>query len=325
MKSKIKPIFYIAVLLCVAACNNTILEKFWDNPANTAEPTELYVDGVLKMKARLPAILAWIKSNTVDNTYYTIQVGTDDSLLPNEGLLLYPDKTGVTICLAGKNIERIITITDNAAGSLFEVGKNITLVLKNITLKGHDKNNRALITVSSRGTLILKDGAIIRDNIVSAAVNSPGITGGGIKVEGILIMEGGQIMNNKSNDEGGGIYVYPGTFRMNDGFIYGNEAGLAGGGVCVRGVFTMQGGVISNNRVTGKYNGTWIIGGGGVCVYSGNLTKTGGIIGANNVVERYYGGGDAVFAYHNSSAKVRNRTLGEYDTISTENWTIGWE
>ena len=321
-----------------AACENTIMEKWWDTPsksAGDAGSTELYVDSVLKMEAKLPTLLAWIKSNITDNTYYIIRVGEDDSLLPEEGHLHYPSKIGVTITLAGKDQEQTVTITDNAKGSLFDVGANVTLILsENITLKGHNDNNNSLVMVSSGGTMIMKDGATVKGNINTTAPSSTDWRSGGISVDGILIMDGGIVTGNRCNNGGGGIGILSGTFTMNSGSINNNEAAIDGGGVQIyTGTFIMNGGIISNNRVTTMSPGTWVVGGGGVyiSINANTFTKNGGVIYgsdapdglANSVLYYGMGGGAAVYTYQNS--KARNATLYENDSISTTNWNIGWE
>lgn len=343
MKEFKKQSFFSLILwVCLGfvACKNTIMEKWWDTPQTTAPakpagPTQLYVDGTLKMEAKLPAIFAWIKSNIADNTHYIIRIGVDDSLLPEEGWLHYPNITGVTITLAGKEREQIVTITDNAKGSLFDVGANVTFVLsEKITLKGHSDNNNSLIMVSNGGTLMINDGATIRDNI-NMTDPSTDWRASGISVDGIFIMDGGVVSGNRCNNGGGGIGVLDGTFTMNGGSISSNEAEIDGGGVQVyRGTFIMNGGIISNNMVTTMNSGTWVVAGGGVYIGSngGQFTKIGGIIYgsdapdglANRVLYYGIGGGAAVYA-NQSGTRVRNNTLYENDNISTANWNVGWE
>jgi len=335
-KFKMRQVLILTLLVCAGfvACKNAVMEKLWDDPKSTAS-TKLYVNGALKMEAELSDLFAWIRSNVADNTYYIIRVGTDDSISPNEGRLHYLDKIGVNISLAGIDTDRTITITNNARGSLFDVGANVTLVLsENITLKGHSNNNNSLVSVSSGGTMILKDGAMVRDNTNTTVPSSSDWRASGISVDGILVMDGGIVTENKCNNGGGGIGVLNGTFMMNSGSISNNEAVIDGGGVQVyKGVFIMNGGIISNNRVTTMNPGTWVVGGGGVYISNagGQFTKTGGIIYgsdapdglANRVLYYGMGGGAAVYVYQ--SGKSRNATLYETDNISTSNWNVGWD
>jgi hypothetical protein len=175
-------------------------------------------------------------------------------------------------------------------GPLITVGSGVTLVLKNITLKGLMKggddgdeadNNDALIKVTG-GMLELGAGAVICGN-----------GGGGVRVEngGSLTLNGGEIRGNTapSGVGGGGVYaVAGGTFTMNSGEIRENTAPSGGGGVyaVAGGTFTMNGGEIRGNTA---------LGGGGVYVAStsgsGTFTMNGGEIRGNTALGDGDGGG----------------------------------
>lgn len=337
----------MAVVLCVTlvSCKNTIMEKWWDTSSESAittGPTQLYVNGVLKMEAKLSDIFAWIKSNIANNTYYTIRVGSDASLSPDEGRLHYPGNTGANISLAGIKADRTITITNSVRGSLFDVGDNVTFVLgENITLKGHSGNNKALVMVSSGGTMIMKDSAKIVGNTnkyekvpwAAGGEREPeAANGGGICViGGNFIMYGGAIYNNKTNLNGAGIILFNSTGIMNGGKIYQNEATYDGGGINVSSSsFIMRGGEIYANKAG------W---GGGVRVNINNSryyfrkeppegSLVSGIIygsdAGNNLANKALTYGNAVAQYGTFAAK-RDRTLYEKDTISTANRNVGWE
>lgn len=109
--------------------------------------------------------------------------------------------------------------------------------------------------------------------------------GGGVYVyDGEFTMNGGTITKNTAN-YGGGVFVYDGVFTMNGGTITDNTASY-GGGVCVYGdgLFTMNGGTITDNTGTR---------GGGVCVYNGSFTLNDGTISKN--IDSSYGGGVYVY------------------------------
>ncbi|GBU28022.1 hypothetical protein R84B8_01580 [Treponema sp. R8-4-B8] len=270
---------------------------------------ELYVNDVLQMQAKLPELLAWIKGNTANNTNYEIRLGENASLLPTEGQFNYPGKTGVNVSLIGTGAERTITLTNNAKGSLFEVGTGVTFVLnQNVTLKGHSENTSELVKVSSGGTMIMKDGATVRDNVNTSAPTATSTFAGGILVIGTLIIDGGTVVENKTNDCGSGVCV-TGTFTMNGGSISNNKAikinvnsdlGGPGGGVYVYGgTFTMNGGSISNNEAYG---------GGGIYIDGSTFTMNGGSISNN---EAYGGGGiyiDKSTIIMNSGTVTGNKT-----------------
>ena len=151
-----------------------------------------------------------------------------------------------------------------------------------------------------RGIFNMHDGTISGNNVssgsgggvyvyTSGTFNMNGGTisgnharlGGGVYVyqNGSFNMKGGEIRNNQaangSSGEGGGVYVYGGTFTMDGGTISGNTAIENGGGVYVdKNSFTMNGGTITNNTANAAA-------GGGVYMYSGSFTMTGGSITGN--------------------------------------------
>ena len=150
-----------------------------------------------------------------------------------------------------------------------------------------------------RGIFNMHDGTISGNNVssgsgggvyvyTSGTFNMNGGTisgnharlGGGVYVyqNGSFNMKGGEIRNNQaangSSGEGGGVYVYGGTFTMDGGTISGNTAIENGGGVYVnKNSFTMGDGTISGNTANAA--------GGGVYMYSGSFTMTGGSITGN--------------------------------------------
>jgi hypothetical protein len=108
-------------------------------------------------------------------------------------------------------------------------------------------------------------------------------------------MSGGTISGNTSNDNGGGVFVYSGTFSMEGGTISSNQAtnNSNGGGVYLNegALFTMMsGGTISGN--TSSYEG------GGVFVSAAStFSMKGGTISSNQAAE----GGGGVFVDGNST------------------------
>jgi hypothetical protein len=197
------------------------------------------------------------------------------------------------------------TVTLTGVGALLNVGRNITLTLRNITLKGITGNWYPLLYVTG-GTVRLEDGGIIRDNKNNQ-------TGGGAAVfEGSFYLAGGEIRDNSAGINGGGIAVYgTGSFYMSGGEIRDNSAAGDGGGLWASstgGVF-LTGGAISHNAANqggGMYiegmQGTHEISGtaeilrntafdaGGVAVARSTiLTMSGGSI-RDNVCEQIGGG-----------------------------------
>jgi len=247
--------------------------------------------GLIVQGNNFAAKLDWLKTNVVSNYLYVIEVDSNESLVPQN--LYYSGKSGITIILKGSGAMRTITLS--ASGSLFTIS-GVTLILdNNITLNGRNNNTSSLIYVSTNGTMIMNAGSKITGNTCASTDVS---AGGGVRVEGNFIMNGGEISNNKTDiasskysfSLGGGVYVNgTGTFTMNDGKISGNSAGgggSGGGGVCVDSVFIMKGGEISGNTASG---------GGGVCVdgrmgvpgtgspYGATFRMSGGVIFGSNV------------------------------------------
>jgi hypothetical protein len=242
----------------------------------------------------------------------------------------------VTIDGGGKTIP-----LKGGTGSVITVGNGVTLTLRNITFKGKDDNTAPLIKVTTGGTLVLENGAVITGN-----TNNSG-SGGGVSVSGsgaALVMNGGVISGNTASYGGGGDVVSGGSFTMNGGKISGNSAADGGGGVNVyKGTFTMNNGVISGNTASGTED---YYGGGGVYVSGtgGTFTMEGGVIygyTAGDALSNWVGTrnpdgtpnasytagkGDVVYyaiTGYPPSSKYRDAPLGEEDTFNSDT-DNGW-
>ena len=153
-----------------------------------------------------------------------------------------------------------------------------------ITLRGNDdgpytlrlRSHGSMFTISSDVTLILDNNIILHGHNGN---NASLVTVNG----GTLIMNEGVVItgNIKSAGGGGGVDIPSGLFTMNGGIISDNIAAAGGGGVCIcGGTFTMNSGTISGNRATD---------GGGVQVNDRTFNMVGGIISGNIATNR--GGG----------------------------------
>lgn len=170
-------------------------------------------------------------------------------------------------------------------------GKDITLDLngKVINANGGAFN---VITVEEGGTLTLTDSAPTTEHYFT--VDADGLwTLTDTKTETTKTVTGGVITGGTGMDcgpgmgtNGGGVYVCS-TLNMKAGNIVGNEVtpsedesanGLGGGVNVYEGTFTMSGGTVTGNTADA----------GGVCVYDGTFTMSGGAI-SNNIA--YFGGG----------------------------------
>jgi uncharacterized repeat protein (TIGR02543 family) len=308
------------------------------------------------------AALDWIKDNAKSGENYTIVLGQNETITPQN--LAYTGKQ-VTITLVSKN-PHTVTFTANPGASLFEVGANVTLYLEaNVTLQGtQDNTNKSLVKVNG-GRFIMNGGKITgnktSDHGGGVYVSSGSFTlnggeisgntahsGGGVYVSSgsSFTMNGGEISGNITNGinvSGSGVYVSSGSsFTMNGGTISGNTSSYYGGGVYA-GTFTMNGGTISGNTSSsggGVYaNSTFTMSGGtisgntssygGGVLYAGTFTKSGGIIYGSNAADELQNKassdsyGHAVYG----NSKKRNTTARANDAMDSgkDGAAGGWE
>lgn len=236
------------------------------------------------------------------------------SNLNNNYSTVYAKSLTVTGKPDDENAENAVLIgsTYSSTYSTVYVNSKVPVTLKDITIKGGRTQSAGLgggITVKEDSILTLGSGVVITDNTASSTTS--GIGGGGIYVSGTLIMEdGAEIRNNTAQAYGGAVYIGDnGTFIMNGGRISGNKVTIsaisgyagdyAGGGVFINGsnaVFTMKGGEISENTVANQYSK---VGGGGgaVNIVKGTFNLEDGKIIKNS--SGYYGG--AVSMYSSSA------------------------
>ena len=221
------------------------------------------------------------------------------------------------------------TLSINTTGNLLQIGSGQTVIIRQVTLRGHQNNNASLVLIRNGGSFRMEDNASVTGN---TRVNTGG--GGGVYVDGgIFTLSGGTISGNTASGgnlsgggSGGGVFVNGGTFTMSGGTISGNtgRAGSiiggqsvgGGGGVYVySGTFTLSGGTISGNTSSG-YNA--VNGGGGVLVYGGNFIMQGGTI-SGNTESGYYAinGGGGVLVYGGNFTMQGGTISG--NTVSSQN------
>ncbi len=198
-------------------------------------------------------------------------------------------------------------------GTLVEVTNKGSLTLRNLVIDGGCKNGAtgkadsgdgsggSLITVrgseSTKSTLTICDGTILRNNVVAVTNHSMPESGGAIYgIYANVNVEGGSITGNSAVYGGGVCIVDDSLLTMSGGSITGNSAVKArnsgegagysgtGGGVLVwRGAaMNFSGGAISENVAYNRGGGISV---GGVMTYapdsSSVLTMTGGTISNN--------------------------------------------
>jgi len=236
------------------------LKAVWVSLAPTVTVTS---EGKVIRGATLAAKLDWLDRNAESHNTYIVEVSANENIAPRT--LEYRGAINITVILRSDGDNRTIRLTTN--GTMFTVRENVTFVLgSNITLHGHSQNTGTMVYVNG-GIFKMKDGATITGNSISRYYTN----GGGVYVYfGTFEMTGGTISGNTASD-GGGVCVYSGTFTMSNGTISGNTASN-GGGVCSRSSFTMNNGTISNNTATQ---------GGGICTNGGAFTMNNGTISGN--------------------------------------------
>jgi len=212
--------------------------------------------------------LAWLQTNAASGGNYIIDVTTNESIDPQN--LSYNNRSNITITLRGSSAKQTISLSSN--GCMFSVGSGVTLILdNNITLQGKSSNTASLIRVT--GSLIMNEGAEISGNSISGSNGSRGGNG---------LMASGKPGGNGGSVSGGGVYV-SGTFTMNGGKILNNRVsgGDGGGGGDVQ-----QASITYDHAFSGGRGGNGGNGYGGGVYVSGTFIMNGGEISNN----RAYGG-----------------------------------
>lgn len=177
---------------------------------------------------------------------------------------------------AGITIKRLGYGYGGTKTPTFIVENGATLTLRNVTIQGGrgDMNGSCMIRVDS-GTLVLDDGAVLTEGGSYGPCSGVYLNGGDL-----VMNEGSKITDTVSDSA---VLVREGTFTMNGGTISGNTVSGVGssGAIEVEGSdpgsarFIMNGGSISGNRDTQGY------GMGTVMINCGTMTMGGGEITGN--------------------------------------------
>ena len=197
---------------------------------------------------------------------------------PNETALVVPAGGPVTIDLAGNAIDRGL----GSAASIIEDG-NVITVNGSLTVTDSGTTASGTYVDSVTGNTVSVSGGVI-----TGGFNE---TGGGIYVDGgILIMNAGSVCGNAGVD-GGGIYVDGGTLAMSGSASVCGNASVSGGGIYVAdgSSFTISGtAAVSGNKATDAS-------GGGIYVAAGSstLAMSGSASVSGNAAD---GGGGVYFA-----------------------------
>ena len=212
-----------------AVTRNVYLAARWDDPPRIGV-------GAMPGDNVIERAIAYVKAHP-DPDGYTLYLGTDAEIKPQK---IKADKFKLT--LKGIHRERIISLSESTMGALFVLGKwegeNPNLKLetefslgKNITLKGKEGNNEALVVVGHYAAFTMLPGSKITGNVICAINKAAGVElVSGEK--GYFFMKGGEITGNENNYSGviaetpsAVLVPITGSFAMEGGSIAGNAGG----------------------------------------------------------------------------------------------------
>jgi len=200
------------------------------------------------------------------------------------------------------------TISPSSNGSLLQIGNEQTVIVKDLTLRGRDNNNRSVVVIERGGLFRMEGNSTVTGNITGSY---NWLYGGGVYVNGgTFVMQDntsvtGNTINGASWDSGGGgVYVTAkGSFYMNDNAsVTGNTANEQGGGVYVNdGYFYMWANTSISGNTAGPRNGK----GGGV--YSnGDFYMYGNASVLDNTIGGVYVAGGNFYMQDNTSVSGNN-------------------
>jgi len=233
---------------------------------------------------------------------YTINV-TGTISVPASTESTFGSVTGIMVTIEGSG-----TLSPSSNGGLLVIGKDQTVVVKDLTLKGRDNNNKAIVIIQNEGTFYMEGKASVTGNTNSSF--------GGVYNSGTFTMKGnasvsGNIYTSTSTSYsyGGGGVHNNGIFTMQDStsvsgntssnsystFSSGGGNSNSGGGVYNSGSFTMKDNAsvsgntssISSSR-SSDYGSTRSYCGGGVYMNGGTFTMQDSASVSNNTVSSSY-------------------------------------
>jgi uncharacterized repeat protein (TIGR02543 family) len=252
-----------------------------------------FIDGVFNVAiiTEWDAAVSTITNGDNDKNYI-INVPADFTVAGST-TATFGDVNGIKVSLRG-----VGSITLSGNGNLIRTGDNQTVILRELTLQGHNSNSSSVVYVEgANSAFTMQSGKISGNNATGG--------GGGVYVGGTFTMNGGEISGNSATYSGGGGVLVSdgGDFTMRGGKISDNTlivSSAFGSGVYVIGTCTMEGGEVSGN--------TTITNGGGVFVSNGAFIMHGGKISGN---EAGGVGGGGVYVIQNSGTSSFTMYGGE--------------
>ncbi|MDR1178761.1 MAG: hypothetical protein LBK64_08030 [Spirochaetaceae bacterium] len=183
-------------------------------------PAQVAQGGITNFQQLRNAVLAAPSGGTTVITIETTFNTLSDAPYPappieieNKTIILAAGRTDQSINRERSLIDPFFLVK---AGGELVLGKNENA--GKLSLRGSPSAGAGFVTVEAGGTLTLNKDAALLDNKSNAAA------GGGVKISGTFIMNGGDIRGNQAGS-GGGVYIAPGgSFKMSGGTISGNRA-----------------------------------------------------------------------------------------------------
>jgi hypothetical protein len=209
-------------------------------------------------------------------------------------------------------------------GGKWPAGKSAVIVISGtVNASGSFRSNQAMIDISGAGNYppIILEGDPVNKGVLNAnrsrnnggrvlyIANNTVTLGDNLTLTGGYTLWGGAVCVGTHGKDSYGEFVMAG------GEISGNTASLGGGVLIYKGKMTMTGGTIKNNVTTSSYSNVLGIGG-GVFVGEDNIfTMSGGIVSGNGGVETADGGGVAINGnglFNMTGGDIINNTSASY-------------
>jgi len=281
-----------------------------------------------------------IRNGGNDKTYIINVTGNISVPVPPSNENLFGSVIGVTVTIQGSGTLSM----SNATGSLIQIGARQTVIVRDVTLRGHSDNKMSLIRIMSDGIFRMEGSASVTGN-TDNALGFGSSYGSGVCVNGgtFILQDRASVTDNANPNHGGGIAVIKGgTFIMEGGTVTSNTSIGSGGGVAIMGGnFTMRGGTISGNatgdlraatgkRVKKRISGSRSGGGGGVYFSGGSFNMEGGMISGNTssgdgggvyIAEGKFTKTGGTISGNDAGQSLRNTARGKgHGIISGKNW-----
>ncbi|MDR1066481.1 MAG: hypothetical protein LBL35_03465 [Clostridiales bacterium] len=219
------------------------------------------------------------------------------------GLIEIPD--GQVVTIAGYEKQVTLKRSQKYDKTLIVVPVNSAMLLTNVFIDASGVTASDSI-VLNKGEFHVGLDAALANNVLLADQTGEG-AGAGVYNEGVLVVKGGQIINNKTKNlnnvasYGGGVFNV-GSFYLNDGGVISGNSASVGGGVYNFNFFEMNGGEIYANKAKTVFSALVSEGRGGGVASNHQFRMNGGKIYSNEAL--YNGGGVYALADRNNQSPI---------------------